>query len=232
MMGKEEYIGDLRLKLATLLLEKNKEQAAYEIEQYMVTYKDKGWNILGDVYLLQGKLQGVTPSRQSKAFYRSNIEAAENYAYSDIPIEEFVFVETFRNQEGKERAKLVSKIKHLEIKPSVSPIMRKAKSGEVFLVRLAKKNGRFVPLTIHETGKIVESMAKDNRNKIETVEKKTIVGIVSLPTKGNFCFIDHTYYVPDGIRKSHNLQEGQTVTAKVKQLPDGKWRVISIVGGK
>ena len=232
MMGKEEYIGDLRLKLATLLLEKNKEQAAYEIEQYMVTYKDKGWNISGDVYLLQAKLQDITPSTQSKAFYRSNIEAAENYAYSDIPIEEFVFVETFRNQEGKERAKLVSKIKHLEIKPSVSPIMRKAKSGEIFLVRLAKKNGRFVPLTIHETGKIVESMAKDNRNKKETVEKKTIVGIVSLPIKGNFCFIDHTYYVPDGIRKSHNLQEGQTVTAKVKQLPDGKWRVISIVGGK
>ena len=232
MMGKEEYIGDLRQKLATLLLEKDKEQAAYEIEQYMVTYKDKGWNIPGDVYLLQGKLQGVAPSRQSKAFYRSNIEAAENYAYSDIPIEEFVFVETFRNQEGKERAKLVSKIKHLEIKPSVSPIMRKAKSGEVFLVRLVKKNGRFVPLTIHETGKIVESMAKDNRNKKESVEKKTIVGIVSLPTKGDFCFIDHTYYVPDGIKKSHNLQEGQTVTAKVKQLPDGKWRVISIVGGK
>lgn len=228
MMGKEEYIGDLRLKLATLLLEKNKEQAAYEIEQYMVTYKEKGWNISGDVYLLQSKLQGVVPSSQSKAFYRSNIEAAENYAYSDIPAEELVFVETFRNQEGKERAKLVSKIKHLEIKTSVSPMIRKAKSGEVFLVRLAKKNRRLVPLTIHETGKFIESMAKDNKNKKETVEKKTITGIVSLPPKGDFCFIDHTYFVPDSIRKSNNLQEGQSVKAEVRRMPDGRWRVVTI----
>ena len=229
MMGKEEYIGDLRLKLATLLLEKNKEQAAYEIEQYMATYKEKGWKIAGEAYLLQGKLQGVIPSSQSKVFYRSNIEAAEDYVYLDVPAEEFIFVEIFKNQEGKERAKLRNAQKHHEIKTSVTPVLRKAAIGEVFQVRLTKKNGHFIPLTIHKTGKIVESMEKDNRNTKETLEKKTIVGIVSLPIKGDFCFIDHTYFVPDGIRKSHNLQEGQTVTAKVKQLPDGKWRVISIV---
>lgn len=228
MMGKEEYIGDLRLKLATLLLEKNKEQAAYEIEQYMVTYKEKGWNIPGDVYLLQGRLQGILPSSQSRAFYRSNIEAAENYAYSDIPAEELIFVETYRNQEGKEKAKLVNKKKQLEIKTSVSPIIRKAKSGEVFLVRLAKKNGRLVPLTIHKTGKYNESMTMNNGNKKETVEKKTITGIVSLPPKGDFCFIDHTYFVPDSIRKSNNLQEGQSVKAEVRRMPDGRWRVITI----
>ena len=228
MMGKEEYIGDLRLKLATLLFEKNKEQAAYEIEQYMVTYKEKGWNIPGDVYLLQSKLQGVVPSSKSKAFYRSNIEAAENYAYSDIPAEELVFVETFRNQEGKERAKLVNRIKHFEIKISASPMMRKAKSGEVFLVRLAKKNGRLFPLTIHETGKIVETMAMNNGGKKESVERKTIVGNICLPPKGDFCFIDHTYFVPDNIRKSNNLQEGQSVKAEVRKMPDGRWRVVSI----
>ena len=36
MMGKEEYIGELRLGLANLLLDANKEeQAAYEVEQYI-----------------------------------------------------------------------------------------------------------------------------------------------------------------------------------------------------
>ena len=121
MMGKEEYIGDLRLKLATLLLDSNNEQAAYEVEQYMKTYKENNWNISGDVYLLQSKTQGVIPSSQSKAFYRSNIEAAENYAYSDIPTEEFVFVETFKNQEGKERVKLTNLKKRLDIKTPVEP---------------------------------------------------------------------------------------------------------------
>lgn len=228
MMGKEEYIGDLRLTLATLLLEKNKEQAAYEIDQYMSTYKEKGWNISGDVYLLQGKLQGVTPSTQSKAFYRNNIEAAENYVYSDVPAEELVFVEIFNNQEGKERAKLINTRKHLEIKTSITPVLRKAVIGEVFLVRLSRKNGRFVPLTIHKTGKIESGIKKNNSDPNEAKERKTITGIVSMPPKGDFCFIDHTYYVPEKIKQSNNLQEGQSVKAEVRLKPDGRWRVVSI----
>ena len=231
MMGKEEYIGDLRLKLAILLFDNNKEQAAYEVEQYIKTYKENNWNISGDVYLLQGKLQGVTSSCQSKAFYRSNIEAAENYAYSDIPTEEFVFVETYKNQEGKERAKLTNIKKRFDIKTPVIPPLRKATPGEVFSVRLTNKNERLVPLTIHKTGKSIELKRKKGETQDPSM-MKTISGVVSIPSKGDFCFIDHTYYVPSKIRETNKLQEGQQITAKVKQLPDGKWRVISIVGGK
>ena len=231
MMGKEEYIGDLRLKLATLLLDSNKEQAAYEVEQYIKTYKENNWNISGDVYLLQSKLQGITPSCQSKTFYRNNIDAAENYAYSDIPTEEFVFVETFKNKEGKERAKLTNTKKHLDIKMPVTSPLRKATPGELFSVRLIKKNERLVPLTIHKAGKSIELISKKVGTQDFSV-MKTVSGVVSLPPKGDFCFIDHTYYVPSKIRETNKLQEGQQVTAKVKQLPDGKWRVISIVVGK
>ncbi len=231
MMGKDEYIGDLRLKLASLLIEKDKEQAAYEIDQYMVTYKEKGWSISGDAYLLHGKLQGVTPSANSKSFYRNNIEAAENYVYSDIPSEDFVFVETFKNREGKEKAKLVNKVKDLEIKISLTPMLRKATVGEVFQVRLTKKNDRVVPLTIHKTGKYIDTIVKrKNREENESKDRKTITGVVSLPSKGDFCFIDHQYYVPATIKATCNLQEGQVVKAKVKQMPDGKWRVTSIIG--
>lgn len=229
MMGKEEYIGDLRLKLANLLIDRNKEQAAYEIEIYMNTYKANGWNIVGDVYILQGKLQGVTPSTHSRAFYRNNIEAAENYAYSDIAEVEMVLAERFYNSEGKERAKLTNKKKHLEIRISFTPLLRVASIGEVFMVRLTNKNGRLVPLTIHKTGKIIEGIAQKHKSKNkETPERNTITGTVSLPPEGDFCFIDHTYYVPAKIRKSFNLQEGQKVNAEVRQLPDGRWRVVSI----
>lgn len=209
MMGKEEYIGDLRLKLATLLLDSNKEQAAYEVEQYMKTYKENNWNISGDVYLLQSKMQGVIPSSQSKTFYRNNIEAAENYAYSDIPIVEFVFIETFKNQEGKERAKLTNTKKHLDIKTPVTSPLRKATPGEVFSVRLTKRNDRLVPLTIHKTGKSIELKGKKTGTQ-DSSEIKTIIGVVSLPAKGDFCFIDHTYYVPSKIRETNKLQEGKS----------------------
>lgn len=229
MMGKEDYIGDLRLKLATLLLDSNKEQAAYEIEQYMKTYKANGWNISGDVYLLQGKLRNVSPSTQSKAFYRNNIEAAENYAYSDIPEEELVLAEIFKNHEGKERAKLTNKKKHMEIRTSLTPLLRQSSIGEVFMVRLAKKNERLVPLTIHKTGKNIRANDQMQKGeKKEDSERKIITGIVSLPPEGDFCFIDHTYYIPAKIRKSNNLQEGQNVKAEVKQMPDGRWRVVTI----
>ena len=123
MIGKDDFIGDLRFKLATLLLDCNKEQAAYEIEQYINTYKANNWNIVGDVYIMQGKLRSVTPSSQPKAFYRDNIEAAENYVYSDIPIEELILTEIFKNHAGKERAKLSNKEKHIEVRTSLTPLL-------------------------------------------------------------------------------------------------------------
>ena len=59
-----------------------------------------------------------------------------------------------------------------------------------------------------------------------------ITGIISLPPKGDFCFIDHNYYVPEQLRKTYNLQDGQKVEAEVKQLPDGRWRVVKIKKSK
>ena len=113
MMGKDEYIGELRLALANMLIESNKEQAAYEVEQYMKTYKANGWNIAGDVYLLQNKLLGITPSVQAKQFYRDNIEKAEEYAYSDIPVYELTYTGIVTNNAGKEKACLVNKQKKI-----------------------------------------------------------------------------------------------------------------------
>lgn len=233
MIGKDDYIGDLRQKLASLLIDSNKEQAAYEIEQYIKTYKANNWNIVGDVYIMQGKLQGVIPSNQAKVFYRNNIEAAENYVYSDIPTEELILAEIFKNHAGKERAKLTNKGKHIEVRTSLTPLLRSASIGEVLLVRLTKINDRLVPLTIHKTGKIVESLAKkqNGQNKVMT-GNKVITGIISLPPKGDYCFIDHIYYVSEQLRKTYNLQDGQKVEAEVKQLPDGRWRVVKIKKSK
>ena len=103
MIAKDEYIGELRLALANLLFETDKEHAAYEVEQYMMTYKGKGWNILGDAYMLQNKLLGVVPSTHAKQFYRNNIEKAEDFAYPDIPVVELTFKGVVTNHAGKER---------------------------------------------------------------------------------------------------------------------------------
>ena len=156
MMGKDEYIGELRLALANLLLESNKEQAAYEIEQYMKTYKANGWKIAGDVYLLQNKLLGITPSAQAKQFYRNNIEKAEEFAYSDIPVEELVYNGIVTNNAGKERANLINKWKKIYVRARLTPLLKKASVGDVFLVRVYESHNRKIALTIHPTGKKVK----------------------------------------------------------------------------
>ena len=159
MMGKEEYIGELRLGLANLLLDANKEQAAYEVEQYLKTYKANGWKIAGDVYLLQNKLQGITPSAQAKQFYRNNIEKAEAFVYSDIPVEVLTFSGIVKNHAGKERANLINKRKKIYVRTPLTSLLRKASVGDVFLVRVYESQKRKIALTIHPT----EKRNKDNK---------------------------------------------------------------------
>ena len=151
MMGKDEYIGELRLALANLLLDANKEQAAYEVEQYMKTYKANGWKIAGDVYLLQNKLLGITPSVQAKLFYRNHPEKAEEFAYSDIPVEKLTFSGIVKNHAGKERANLINKRKKIYVRTPLTSLLRKASVGDVFLVRVYECQKRKIALTIHPT---------------------------------------------------------------------------------
>lgn len=163
MMGKEEYIGELRLSMANLLFDTNKEQAAYEVEQYMKTYKENGWNIAGDVYLLQNKLQGITPSAQAKQFYRNHIEKAEEFAYSDIPVVELTYSGVVTNKAGKEKASLVNKQKKIFIRATLTPLLRKASVGDVFLVRVYECQKRKIALTIHPTEKRSKVNKKSDR---------------------------------------------------------------------
>ena len=163
MMGKEEYIGELRLGLANLLLDTNKEQAAYEVEQYMRTYKGKGWNIVGDAYLLQNKLLGITPSAQAKQFYRNNVKKAEEYVYSDIPVVELTYSGVVTNKAGKERANLVNKTKKIFVRMPLMPLLKKASIGDIFLVRVYESQNRKIALTIHPTGKRAKVGNKPDR---------------------------------------------------------------------
>ncbi len=229
LMGKDEYIGELRLSLAYLLLDSNKEQAAYEIGQYMKTYKDNGWKIAGDVYLLQNKLLSITPSTQTKQFYRNNIEKAEEFAYSDIPVVELTYNGIATNPAGKEKASLVNKQKKIFVRTSLTPLLRKASVGDVFLVRVYDYDKRKTVLTIHPTNKKDCHLAVNKSQYAIDTDISTVSGKVSVPANGNFCFIDHQYYVPENLAKANNLKEGDTIKAKAKKMPDGRWRVVSII---
>ena len=229
MMGKDEYIGELRMNLASLLLEQNKEDAAYEIEQYMKTYKENGWKISGDVYLLQDKVQGIVPSTQAKQFYLNNIEKAEDFAYSDISVEELTYNGIVTNHAGKEKASLVNKRKKIFVRTSLTPQLRKAEIGDVFLVRVYEHQKRTIALTIHPTDKKNVQSTNTHSAKQGDEADVTVSCIVSFPAQGEFCFIDHKYFVSEKLTKANNLTAGDSVKAKAKKMPDGRWRVVSII---
>ena len=229
MMGKDEYIGELRLNLASLLLGQNKEHAAYEIEQYMKTYKENGWKISGDVYLLQSKVQGIVPSTQARQYYRNNIEKAEDFAYSGIPVEELTYNGIVTNHAGKEKASLVNKRKKIFVRTSLTPQLRKSEVGDVFLVRVYEHQKRIIALTIHPTDKKNVQSTNTHSAKQGNEADVTVSGIVSFPAQGEFCFIDHKYFVSEKLTKANNLKAGDTVKAKAKKMPDGRWRVVSII---
>ena len=196
----------------------------------MKTYKNNGWKISGDVYLLQNKLLGVVPSVQAKQFYRNNIKKAEEFAYSDIPTEELTYSGIVTNHAGKERANLVNKQKKLFVRTPLTPLLRKASIGDVFLVRIYENQNRKNALTIHPTDK--KNTTPSNRQSPQLPKDSevcTITGTISLPAQGDFCFIDHQYYVPEKLTKAYNLKEGETIKAKAKKMPDGRWRVVSII---
>jgi hypothetical protein len=153
------------LGLASLLFDTNKEQAAYEVEQYMKTYKDNGWKILGDAYLLQNKLLGITPSAQAKQFYRNNIRKAEEFAYSDIPVVELTYSGVVTNKNGKERANLINKQKKIYVCAPLMPLLKKASVGDIFMVRVYESQKRKIVLTIHPLEK---------RNKINKRSDKKL----------------------------------------------------------
>jgi hypothetical protein len=214
---------------ANVLLDTNKEQAAFEVEQYMSTYKENGWKIAGEVYILQSKLNGIAPSNQARNFYRGNVEKAENFVYSDIPIYELTYKGIVTNKAGKEKASLENKQKKIFIRTSLTSQLRKASVGDLFLVRVFQQDKKQIALTIHPSGKRVEVTPKSQNGKqVENGDIETISGIVSLPAQGNYSFIDHQYYVPAKITIANNLKEGDRVDAKAKKMPDGRWRVVSI----
>lgn len=229
MMGKDEYIGELRLGLANLLFDANKEQAAYEVEQYMNTYKANGWKIAGDVYQLQNKLLGITPSTQANRFYLNNIEKAEDFAYSDIPVEELTYRGIITNHAGKKKASLINKQKKISVQMSLTSQLRNASVGDIFLVRVSDYQKRTIALTIHPTSKKDSQKEVKRDQQVNDKDVCTICGKVSFPVQGDFCFVDHKYFVPEKLTKANNLKEGDSVKAKAKKMPDGRWRVVSII---
>lgn len=230
MIDKEDYLGDMHLSLSSLLLNDNPEQAAYELQCYVFTYKKNGWKLRSEVYEIKEKLGTATPSHAGKSFYEHNSVPAENFAFSGFPQDEFIYTGNIVNHSGKPRACLNNRRRHLFVKMQITPLLRKANKGDIFLCRY-NNNGRDTKvLTLHPTGKNINIEAKyvDSNLGQAKGETKQVEGRVKFRDDKPFAFLN-SYFIPPRICQSFNLTNGQFIRAEAIRLQDGRWRVVKIL---
>ena len=139
MERNEDFLGQIRLDLAEQLINQGmKEAAALEIKLHKDHYTTKGWSIKQRVYSLEDACGQVdTLPENNRDLYYEYISHAEEYAYSEIPYTDLVFVDEWTNQEGKKLQKYVDgRYKEVVINIRKFPQLKRAKLGQVWSFKL------------------------------------------------------------------------------------------------
>lgn len=227
MSAKEEFNGDLHLGLATMLATSSPQQAAYELSAYATTCKNNGWRIKAQAYELEQTLHGVGPASDGPGFYLSHSAGAEDFVYDGLPCDEFVYKGTSTNAKGKQHAVLSCRKRHVTVHAPLSPQLRKASVGDVFLCHYCQTDSRAVLLSTRPTGKHIvinppPAKAHDNNR-----EQKDVEGTVRTRPGQEFAFVDDCF-IPPRLRQSAGLVNGQHIKAKARRTEDGRWRVVKV----
>ena len=84
---KDEFLGEVHLLLANLLIEDEKfDRALNELNQYASTYARNSWPFKSSYFETQQKIpQGTQPLQSNLDFYQEHSSVAEEFVYSDIP---------------------------------------------------------------------------------------------------------------------------------------------------
>ena len=228
LIDKEEYIGKIHLALASLLINQWPEQAAYELQAYVVTYQRNGWKCKAVADEIKKQLSSVTPASNGKFFYMQHTMAAEDFVFNDYPQDEFVFTGVKANAKGKPRASLVNHKRHLFARVPITPLLKKAKEGEVFSCRYNAQSGHVNLLTMHATGKRASVSTCKPSSKPNSDKGREVEGKVKITSDKPFAFLDK-YYISPRLRQTCGLVDGQKIKAVAEQQQDGRWRVTKIL---
>lgn len=152
----ENYIGDIRLEIASYLISiGNKEAASTELELYHVNRINNGWKI-PEKYTSLKKTIGDTPSTNgnNKKLYQSMAEAADEFVYKDLPWEYFVLADSWKTEDNKSFVMLTDgKGYSIKAKRHSHKMLIDAHIGQTFCVKIE-----------HETNKLllIESSSSED----------------------------------------------------------------------
>jgi len=146
----EDFLGDIHLNLAKLLIEKDKLiEAKTELTIYKMHREKKGWKLSDEFNILYNQLDEIEEKNNNSSFYRENINLCEEYIYSDIPWTDLLVIDKWKTKENKERI-VFSDLNDIEfvINPFKFKLLKDAQLHEVYKFKLfyEKENERYIPL--------------------------------------------------------------------------------------
>lgn len=218
----DEFLGGVRLRLASLLCQKGiRKNAKYELERYRETYQNKGWNIKPEFWQVYNQVNSVDKAIDNNMLYSEYAVKADEFIYSSLPTVVSVKVaenqSEDRNHPGRKITTWVLRTAKDTVrlrKPTKFQLNRRTPNGAIFDVKL--HDGNIVWIKEH-IGSLSESWLKE------------ISGEVHSRTDRN----GKKYAIISGSYIGENLLKGINDSERIKilsiQQKDGRWSAISIL---
>ncbi|MDE6562342.1 MAG: hypothetical protein K2K75_13245 [Muribaculaceae bacterium] len=218
----DEFLGGVRLRLASLLYQKGMMgNAKHELERYRETYQSKGWNLKPEFWNIYNQVSSVEKAVDNHIIYSEYSAKADEFIYSSLSTVIAVKVaETQsedRNHPGRKITTWILRTTNDTIrlrKPAKFRLNRRTTNGAIFDVKL--QDDRIVWIKEH-----IGSLSVSWLNEVS--------GEIRLRTDRNgkrYAIISGSY-IGENLLKGIN--EGQRVKALSIKQRDGRWSAISII---
>lgn len=217
----DEFLGGVRLKLATILWSKGLgANAKYELDKYKETYQNKGWRLKPEFWEIYNQLLSQESANNNNGIYTEFAVHAEGFIYSTFPTVLAVKVSEIQNEDRNNPSKKITtwvlRIANSTIrlrKPKKFGLNMRTPNGTTFDIKM--NDGKIIWINKH-TGPISQSWIKENKGKVQ------------LRTDRN----GKKYAIIAGSYVGQNLLEGISDGQEIKilsiQQKDGRWSAISI----
>ena len=210
----EDFLGDIHIELAKTLWDNGLiENCIVEINSYKRHRELKGWRLSELFNELSDKTKNQnTNLKDNKSIYDKYIPIAEQYAYKQIEWTEVIFVDNWKNDEGKERIAFTNgKTIDFSIGSRRFPQLKQSSIGNIYKFKLHKQ----------EIKKEVEAKYSW-MGKTTITEYKYIPLIVEKSDKTDWSILDDIYATIDYINVEKKVIHAITTDNKEVFFPQDK----------
>lgn len=218
----DEFLGSVRLRLASLLHQKGlSENARYELEKYRETYKNKGWNLKPEFWQIHNLVSSVKQAIDNNLIYSEYAVKADEFIYSSLPTIVAAKVgenqSEDRNHPGRKITTWILRTANDTIrlrKPTKFRLKMRIPNGAIFDIKL--QDGKIVWIKEHD-GCISESWLKESSGDV----------LLRTDRKGKKYAIISGSYIGENLLT--NINDGQTIKILSIQQKDGRWSAIKVL---